>query len=221
MAFGFDNFTERTGYLKQAGLHTNSKLLGLTYVANEKWEAFDIEIETEDGKLYRERTFGANPEKVFPRDKWEAGVNLGKETMQEAYERVQEEIAKKLYYLGSCFVKPDELKEAVGTPNTLKQLIERVNKAIDGKMEQRINFLTIWKNNDSKQTSVLILANKGRWCEATRKDGDQVLPAGISLSASQKKDNMVEKYPYNGNRGEAATSNDAFVGGSTSDDLPF
>jgi hypothetical protein len=66
MGLGFSGIPERTGYLRQAGLQQAAKFLGLTYNATESYEYFDIEFECADGKMFRERTFGANLEKAFP-----------------------------------------------------------------------------------------------------------------------------------------------------------
>lgn len=219
MGLGFSSIPERTGYLRQAGLQMGAKFVALTYNATENYEYFDIEFECADGKMFRERTFGANPDKVFPRAKWQDGKQVGTETKEEAFERTQNEISKKLFDLASAFVAKDVLKDKVGTARDLRELVGKVNSAIgDPAGLPKVNFATIWKNSDPKQKSNLILADKTKWCEATQFDASgRPMPAGIKLTNYQMANCMQEKYPYNG--GEAPATNDAMV--TTKDDLPF
>lgn len=221
MGLGFDNIPEKKGYLRQAGLHQDARFVGLIYTANEAWEGFDIEFETADGKLFRERTFGADINKVYPRTKWENGKQIGTETKQEAFDRTQEEISRKLFDLASCFVRKDVLKEKVRSASTLKELVDKVNGAI-GSYDSlpRVNFLTIWKNSDSRKKSNLIIADKVKWCEPAQFDANsRVLPATIKLNNYQAANCVIEKYPYQSS--ESVSSTDTVVGGGTSDDLPF
>lgn len=222
MGLGFSNIPERQGYLRQAGTQLNAKFVGLSYNATEDYEYFDIEFECADGKMFRERTFGANKEKVFPRTKWENGKQVGTETKDEAFDRTQEEISKKLFELASAFVPRTVLKEKVSSARDLRELVAKVNGVI-GAVESlpRVNFCTIWKNSDSKQKSNLILADKTKWCEATQYDASgRPMPAGIKLTTYQLNNNVVEKYPYNGNS-EVANTSDTMVGEAAPSDLPF
>lgn len=192
MSFGFDNVNPSSKvYLREAGVHENAKFLGLSYDANEQYEYFDIEIETADGKYFRERTFGPNKEKVYPKDIWQSGRKVGTETKDQAFERVQTEINTKLFYLASCFCPKDVLADKVSSVKTLKGLIEAVNKAI-GEPSGTINFLTIWKNSDVKKKSNLIIAEKIKWCER-HVEGKK---PSLQFSKWQVANNLVEKYPY-------------------------
>lgn len=219
--FGFNNVTPSTSknYLKEAGVHENAKFLGLSYDATEQYEYFDIEIETADGRYFKERTFGPNKEKVFPKDIWKGGVKIGTETKDQAYERVQNEINTKLFYLALCFASKDDLNEKVNKVKSFKELVDAVNKAI-GQPEGTINFLTIWKNSEAKKKSNLIIADRIKWVEK-HIDGRK---ASIQLSKWQITNNLVEKYPYVGNSSEEGSTatlveNDQPVGEIS--DLPF
>lgn len=222
MGLGFSGIPERTGYLRQAGLQQDAKFVGLTYNATEDYEYFDIEFECADGKMFRERTFGANMEKVFPRTKWENGKQVGTETKQEAFDRTQEEISKKLYELASCFATKTTLKDKVSSARDLRELVGKVNSVIGApEVLPHVNFLTIWKNSDNKRKSNLILADKNKWCEATQYDTQgRSLPAGIKLNTYQLNNNVVEKYPYNSNA-EANTSGNPIVNDVETTSLPF
>ena len=220
MSFGFDNVAEqKKGYLRQAGVQMNAKFVGLTYVANEQWEALDIELQTEDGKIFTERTFGPNIDKVFPKPKWAEGKQVGMETREEAYKRVENDISQKLFYLALCFTDSATLKEKVVGCRDLRELVAKVNGVIAQAGDATaipLNFLTIWKNSDTKQRSNLIIADRVRWVEPTKFDGEgKVMPATIKLSTYQANNNMVEKYPYNGNTAPAATPQ------ASTADLPF
>lgn len=217
--FGFDNTTqgnERKEYLRAPGLQTNAKFIALTYDATEQYEYFDIELETSNGKYFRERTFGPDPNKVFPKAIWKNGVNEGMETTQQAYERVKREINTKLYHLALCFVSKDELSEKVRGVSTLKEFVNAVNKAI-GKPENTINFLTIWKNSDARQKSNLILAERIKWCEPFTEGKE----ATIRLTKWQIENQLVEKYPYGG-ASTQTTEGPVLIGeNGAGDDLPF
>jgi len=222
MGLGFSGIPERTGYLRQAGIQLNAKFLGLTYNATENYEYFDIEFECADGKLFRERTFGANIEKSFPRTKWEGGKQIGTETKQEAFDRTQEEISKKLFELASCFVSRNTLKEKVSSARDLRELVAKVNSVI-GPVQglPNVNFATIWKNSDGKKKSNLIIADKTTWCETTKYDSNsRPMPAAIKLTTYQLNNNVVEKYPYNSNA-EANASGSPIAVDITADSLPF
>jgi len=210
MGFGFSNVAEqKKGYLRAAGVQQNAKFVGLTYTANEQWEAMDIELQTEDGKVFTERTFGPNIEKVFPKAKWEGGKQVGTETKQEAFNRVSDEISAKLFHLAACFVDRETLKNGIKDCRDLKELVEKVNSVIkaSGNAERSINFLTIWKNSEGKQRSNLIIADKVKWVEPTQFGAEgQIAPANIKLNAYQLNNCMVEKFPYNGQQAPAATT---------------
>lgn len=193
MSFGFDKLPTGKVYLKRAGEQENAKFISLTYDATEAYEYFDISIETESGETFRERTFGPNKEKVYPKQLYKNNVKDRMETIDEAFERVQQEINTKLFHLASCFTTKDVLTEKVRNVSTLKGLVEAVNKAI-GTPEGTINFLTIWKNSDAKQKSNLIIAERIKWVEP-HVPGKKV---GISLTKYQIANQLVEKYPYNG-----------------------
>lgn len=220
MALGFSSIPERSGYLRTAGVQTAAKFVGLTYNATESYEYFDIEFECADGKMFRERTFGANIDKSFPRAKYVKGVNVGMETKQEAFDRTQNEISNKLFELASCFVSRDVLKEKVATARDLKELVAKVNSVI-GQPTTKINFITMWKNSDSKKRSNMIFADKTKWCEPTEFDAqNRPMPARIKPTDFQAKNCMTEKYPYNGNA-EVVDSDSPMVGATKTDDLPF
>lgn len=223
MSFGFENVNPSGGnkvYLKEAGIHENAKFLGLSYNATEQYEYFDIEIETADGRYFRERTFGPNKEKIFPKDLWKEGKKVGTETKDQAYERVQNEINLKLFYLGLCFSSKDVLTEKVSKVKTLKELVDQVNKAI-GQPANTINFLTIWKNSEAKKKSNLIIAERIKWCEphtVGRK-------AAIQLSKYQIANCLIEKFPYNGGASNTEGTDETLINEGQPvgeiQDLPF
>lgn len=220
MSFGFDNVkpSESKNYLREAGVHENAKFLGLSYDATEQYEYFDIEIETADGRYFRERTFGPNKEKVYPKGIWQSGKQVGTETKDQAFERVQQEINTKLFYLALCFCPKDVLTEKVSKVKSLKELVDAVNKAI-GEPSNNINFLTIWKNSEAKQKSNLIIADKIKWCE---KHVEGRKPS-IQFSKWQITNNLVEKFPYVGTNTGASTETliDENQPVGQVDDLPF
>lgn len=221
MSLGFDNIPDSTGgYLREAGLQTEATFVALKYVFDANWEGFDIELLTGDGKQFRERTFGANPEKVFPKPKWEGSKQVGMETKEEAYDRVQSEISKKLLHLAAAFVDKVTLKEKVKNVKDLKDFIDKINKALEGNTDKKVNFLAIWKNSEQKQRSNLIIADRTQWIEATKytETGTMMKPA-ISLTNYQLVNGLKEKYPYNG--GAEVVDTDASVVGADSSDLPF
>lgn len=199
MSFGFDNVkpTEKN-YLREAGVHENAKFLGLSYDATEQYEYFDIEVETADGRYFRERTFGPNKEKIFPKDLWQQGKKIGTETKDQAFLRVEQEINTKLFYLALCFAPKDILTEKVSKVKSLKELVEAINKVI-GEPTNTINFLTIWKNNEAKQKSNLIIAERIKWCE---KNVEGKKPS-IQLTKWQITNNLIEKFPYKAPNSEA------------------
>lgn len=217
--FGFNNVTpsNNKNYLKESGVHENAKFLGLSYDATELYEYFDIKIETADGRFFNERTFGPNKEKVFPKDLWQAGVKVGIETKDQAYERVQQEINTKLFYLALCFCDKDELTEKVSKVKTFKELVDAVGKVI-GEPKSNINFLTIWKNSEAKKKSNLIIADRIKWCE---KYVEGKKPS-IILTKHQIANNLVEKYPYisNGASSEGVEIENTQPAGEVLD-LPF
>lgn len=219
MSFGFDNTTqgsEQKRYLRQPGLQTNAKFIGLSYDATEQYEYFDIEIETADGRYFRERTFGPDPTKVYPKAIWKNGKQEGQETKEQAFERVKREINTKLFHLALCFTTKDELQERVRGINTLKEFVGAVNKAI-GKPDTNINFLTVWKNSDARQKSNLILAERIKWCEPYAEGRE----ATIKLSKWQMENQLVEKYPYQAAGQANTTDTPVIVGEGAPDDLPF
>jgi hypothetical protein len=221
MSFGFENVNTSNNkiYLKEAGVHENAKFLGLSYDATEQYEYFDIEIETADGRYFRERTFGPNKEKVFPKDQWKDGKKTGTETKEQAFERVQQEINAKLFYLGLCFCSREVLLDKVAKVKSLKELVDGVNKAI-GTPNCTINFLTIWKNSEAKKKSNLIIAERIKWCEpytAGRK-------ATIQHTKYQIANALVEKFPYNGDTSNEGTNELVIDNGQPAgeaSDLPF
>ena len=216
MSFGFDNTnsgSDSVRHLRTPGLHTNAKFVGLTYDATEQYEYFDIEIETADGRHFRERTFGPDPNKVFPKAIWKNGKQEGTETNEQAFDRVKKDINTKLYHLALCFATKDELQESVKGISSLKEFVGAVNKVIGNPENRAINILTIWKNSDVRQKSNLILAERTKWCEPFVEGKE----ATIKLSKWQIENQLVEKYPYNA----AGTSDQVLVSDNAADDLPF
>lgn len=221
MSYGFEDVVIKQKQLRTAGLHKNAKFIDLSYDATEQYEFLDIEIETETGEKFRERTFGPNPDKVFPKKKYSEGKEVGEETKEEAFNRAINEVSTKLFHLGSVFVERDELKASVAKPQNLKDFVEKVNKAINlsGKKDStRLNFLTVWKNSDAKQRSNLVIPANTVWVEAYTEG----VPAGIKLNRWQQENQTVEKYPYQGNS-EVSDTNDTIIGdeNTANDGLPF
>ncbi len=220
--FGFGDINDtQKNYLKEAGLHTNAKFLTLSYDATEDYEFFDIEIETNDGRYFRERTFGPNIEKVYPRNKYSNGKAVGMENKQEAYDRVVSEINMKLYWLALCFVDKETLVAKAGATNSLKETVEAINKLIAKATIVPINFLAIWRNSEGRQKSNLIIAEKVKWCEPYVEGKS----ATIRLTPWQLQNCTIEKYPYKA-EGDAPAGNAAFAGtpseyAPAGDDLPF
>jgi hypothetical protein len=223
--FGFDNITDNTsngGFLRNAGIQMNASFGALTYIFSENWEGFDIELMTEDGKTFRERTFAPNIDKVFPKNKYADGKMIGTETMQEAYDRVSKEINTKVFHLANVFVPKEDLQKGVKNASTFKEFIDKVNKvmAMHG-TDKKVNFLTMWKNSETKRRSNLIIADKIKWIEETRFNADgSVAPAKIALSKYQMEKNMTEQFPYNANNESTQTSS-AIINNGGNDDLPF
>lgn len=218
MSYGFGEIQVPVSYLRTAGLHQNAKLIGINYDATEQYEYFDIELEV-DGKKFRERTFGPNPDKVYPKDIYENGEKVGSETKEEAFKRAINEVSTKLFYLGNAFVSEAELKASVNKAKDLKDFVEKVNKAINlsgNKETTSLNFLTIWKNNDTKKSSNLIIPINTKWVEAS-KEGQA---PSIKLSKWQLERQMTEKYPYVASQSEAPAGNEAITTDESSD-LPF
>lgn len=217
--FGFDNVPESKSYLRTAGLQQNATFVALTYVPNEAWEAFDIEFLCENGETFIERTFGPDKDKVYPKAVYDkvTKVACGMETQQEAFDRVCNEISNKLFYLAACFIDRNELKERIKNCRDFRELVNKVSSIIEScENKPTINFLTIWKNNTNKQKSNLIIAERIKWCEATKlNEAGAVMPATIKLTAYQKDNQLVEKYPYQG-KNEPAAQN-----ATSAEDLPF
>lgn len=222
MSYGFEDVVVQPApvkYLDSAGLHKNAKFIDLSYDATEQYEYFDIELETEDGEKFRERTFGPNADKVFPRKKYEGGVAVGEETKEEAFKRSINEVSAKLFYLGAAFLNEDELKASVGKPQNLKDFVEKVNKAITlsgNRDTTRLNFLTVYKNSDAKQRTNVVIPDRTRWVEKYAEGA----PVGIKLNKWQQENLTTRKYTYQGNS-EVANTNDTIVGDTVNDDLPF
>jgi hypothetical protein len=216
MSFGFDNTNSGSEkrYLRTPGIQTNARFVGLVYNATEQYEYFDIEIETADGRYFRERTFGPDPTKVFPKAIYKNGKQEGMETNAQAFERVQRDINTKLHHLALCFTTNDVLRENVKGISTLKEFVDAVNRAI-GTPTNNINFLTVWKNSDARQKSNLILAERIKWCEP-HTEGKE---ATIKLTKWQLENQLVEKFPYNG--GATSDSPVMVSEGVATDDLPF
>lgn len=217
MNLGFNNVVVPAQYLRKAGLHMGATLTSVSYNATETYEYIDIELDLE-GKKFRERTFIPTADKVFPKKKYKEGVIVGEETKQEAYERSINEIVTKLFHLGATYLPEDELKASVSASNW-KELVEKFNKALNlsGKRDQKLNFLTVWKNNDTKRSSNLIVPEKTRWVEAY-KEGEG---AYIKLNSWQAENQLVEKYPYQGNATEAPAGDTVLSGTTADSDLPF
>lgn len=216
--FDFNSISseQKKGYLRTAGLQQGAKFVKLEYIANENWEAFDIELETADGKVFTERTFGPNIDKVYPKAKWENGVQVGMETKEEALARVEDETAAKLFHLASCFATKQTIVEKVKTCTTFKEMVDKINAVINGAGSAKntpLNFLTTWKNSPTKQKSNLIIAERITWIEPTKQTPEGTnLPAGITLTSYQKNNMMIEKFPYGGQTAPATTG---------ANDMPF
>lgn len=220
MGYGLDApSTTRVDYLKTAGLHENAKLVNLVYTATEEWEGFDIEIVLSDGRFFKERTFGPSIDKVYVKGKWKSGVKVGEETKEEALERVEGEISDKIYYLVNCFVPKEDIDGKFSSVSNLKELVDAAVGLISIPNETPINFLTIWKNSDTRQKSNMIIADRIRWCEP-HTEGK---PATIRLSNYQLANQVVEKYPYRSDNESSGTDNALIEGGDNqpADDLPF
>lgn len=221
MGFDFGSIVEqKKSYLRSAGLQQGATLVGLSYIANENWEGYDIELTTHDGKTFTERTFSPVLEKVYPKAIWGAdGKQVGTETQPQALGRVQGEVATKLYYLALCFAEGDTIKSKVKSCEGMKEMVDKINSVIKSNsawQSIKLNFLTIWKNSDKNSRSNLIIAEKVRWVEPTifGVDGTTILPATISLTNWQETNAMTEKYPYNGNQVPAVAT-------SVLNDMPF
>lgn len=224
VGFGFDNVNDVKSYLREAGVHTGAKLVSIKYEATEAWEAFDIELETANGKIMRERTFSPNAEKVFPKMIYVDGKPTREETKQEAFARSVKEVNQKLFYAALAVVAEADLRSTVVNVKDLKDFVDKINKAITqyGNPDAKVNFAAIWKNSDAKQKSNLILAS-GKWIEANI-EGQ---PAGIKLSSYAQQNNMIEKYPYkpeNGGTPSQEELDEALQGEGATErvsDLPF
>lgn len=223
MSYGFGNINTGSDkiYLKEAGLHINCKFIGLSYGATEEYEYFDFEAETPDGRYFRERTFGPDINKVYPKALYKGGQKIGEETRDQAFERVKSEINTKLFYLALCFVPKDVLSTKAASVKSFKELVDAVAKLIDLPSDTKINMLTVWKNSDSRQKSNLIIAERVKWCEPYTEGRT----AGIHLTKWQLDNQTVEKYPYRPDNSVDETNNSAIIDGGegvpATDQLPF
>lgn len=217
---GFNDVVIPKKYLRVAGLQQNAKLVAVKYDAAEYGEYFDIELETADGATFKDRTFIPTAEKVFPKKKYSEGKEVGEETKEEAFKRAKGEIITKLFHLGLVFEDEATLRASITAP-TWKELIAKFNKVItmSGKQDTtRLNFLTVWKNNDNKKSSNLIIPDRTAWVEVYTEGK----PAGIKLSKWQLDNQMIEKYPYQAG-GSTPNTEDVISGEATdvASDLPF
>lgn len=208
--------SEKVSYLNKAGLHKDAVLVSVSYDATETYEYIDIELDVQ-GNKFRDRTFIPTEDRVFLKKKWAGGKEVGEETKEEAFKRSIQEIVNKLFYLGAAYSSEEELKNTENA-KSWKELIAKLNKIIDdsGNKDQKLNILTVWKNNDTKKTSNLIIPVNTKWVEAS---GETIT---IKLSKYQTDNLLVEKYPYVSNN--AAPTGDSAINESTEDttgDLPF
>lgn len=207
MNFRFEEISKEntTRYLRSAGVHTGN-FIALEYVNQDAaWEGFDITLLTTTGETYRDRTFGANKDKSFPKNKYEKGVVVGMETIEEAYQRVQDDIAKKLFYLTKCFVEPEVILNKLKGASDLRTVIEKLNQLLSGAdTTGLVNFLTIWKNNKNKQSSTLITP-PGLWIEKATINADgSVAISNIKPTKYQIANNMTEEFPFRAAQVEAS-----------------
>lgn len=219
-----DQVVDKKKYLRESGLHTNAKFNSLTYGATPAYEYFDIELETKEGLIFRERTFAPDPEKVFPKQKWDKGEVVGEETKDEAFKRSLAEVANKLFTLAAAFIPKADVKEQVGKARDLKELIDKVNRAIanSGNQDNAVSFLTVWSNSETKKRSNLVFPAKTEYIEAYVEGQKSTL----KLSKYQLDNQMIEKYPFQGTNANAATGNGIDTGSENTnsgaaDDLPF
>lgn len=214
----------RVNRVRTAGIHENGKFKSLEYVLapDGSWEAFNIEVEDNAGAILSERTFGPNIDRIFPKRKYENNAVVGEETKEEAFNRIQKEISKKLFYLAVCFVDEKDLREEVKSASDLKSLVEKVASLIEksGNKNNSINFLTVWKNNDNKKTSKMIFPENSKWVESTRLDPEgKVVPSIIQLTPYQRTQQSFEKYPFVGSTTQQV--NESFGVDTSASDLPF
>lgn len=200
---------QKKSYLRTAGLQQGARLVNLGYVANEKWEGIDIEMVTSEGKVFTERTFGPTLDKVFPKKLWQDGKEIGEETKEQALERVQGELAQKLFYLALCYTDADTIRNKVKECSGVKDMVDKINAVIKSNKDWatiELNILTIWKNSPSKQRSNLIIADKIKWveCAVVNPEGGY-MPTKINLTAWQRTNGMKEEFPYNGNQSPAVS----------------
>lgn len=225
MSFGFENVNTKSGvnYLRTPGLHKGGKFIELKYDASENWEYVDIVVEDANGAVLRDRSFGPDIKKVYPRQLWENGQPGRMETPEEAYQRNQSELSEKIFYiaLAASGKTEAELKAAVGTATDLKSFVDKVNAVMPPANETLpINFLTIWRNSDSKQRSNMAIPDGIRWVETAVKDSNGNIQSTIRLKAWQEQNQLKEKYPYNGD----SRSEETILGDNTKPeggDLPF
>lgn len=223
MSFGFENVSAKTGvnYLRTPGLHKGGKFIELKYDADANYEWVDITLEDANGAMLRDRSFGPDIKKVYTRQLWENGQPGRMETVEEAYQRNQNELSEKIFHLALAVSgkTETELKDAVKSASDLKSFVDKVNSVIPKAEEALpINFLTIWRNSDTKRKSNMAIPDGIRWVETAVKDAAGNIQSTIRLKAWQEQNQLEEKYPYNGNSG----SEDTIIEGDNSgNDLPF
>jgi len=223
----FDYSKEKVGgssvYLRTCGVHQGVIFKGLEYVATDSYEAFDLIFDV-NGAIFKDRMFGTSLEKAFPKKIYENNVVAGEETKEQAYHREMKERYLKVASFVNLFAGEESVK-AMSKFNTFKDLVDKANKELASVDTTRpINILTIWKNNDAKQTSNLILPSKGKFVELTEYNEEgKAISAKIQPTIWQQQNVMIEKYPY-GASNEASSSDSTILNDINSvatDDLPF
>ena len=94
-----------------------------------------------------------------------------------------------------CFTDAETIKHKVKNCNGMKELVDRMNAVIkaSGNADISLNFLTIWKNNEGKAKSNLIIAERIKWIEPTQftEEGKEK-SATITLTKWQKENGLTE-----------------------------
>lgn len=220
--FDFSNEEVKKSFLNECGLYQEAKLVGLEYRAEESYECFDILLEV-NGSQFSNRVFSPDIDKVFPKKKYENNQIVGEETKEEAYQRTYKEIFFKVRHLALCYASEDEVMNKIGKFSSFKDLVDKTIDLIgDEKETVKLNFLTVWKNNDRTQKNHLVIPERIKWVEPTVYTAEgKILSATIQLTPWQQS-NQTTRKDYTGSN-ESLGSTDAILNdvGSQDSDLPF
>jgi hypothetical protein len=246
----FQNFSNnqvetKTGgnFFNQAGIFQNAEVTKIEYEAatskaGNPYEALLIGVKTEDGLEKDFRVFVPNSNSIFQNNIYVDGKIDRQETVEEATNRIVGEFNQKLFAVMVSQVPEEIVKAQTANCNSFKNLIETCSnlysKVLSSKKQSKVNFITLFQNNNNKSTSNLVIPDMNKiagvnvWIEKTEFNEDgTVKPSNIKvpnriLEGKDKTFSLEEKYPYVQNTDNNDTLGNSMNTSSTEDDdLPF